>query len=304
MLWGFLSLLIGQIFGNSLVPIGTKIASPFTGPIIFVFFRFFVGSLLLFILYSFSAKKKINRHEYTDFAVLGFLLTINVVLFTTGITHTTVIMSTLIFSMTPVLVGIIAHYMLRETFDRQKLLGMIISFTGLLLLLSQSLSGMQSSVFGESYGNILICFSTIGYSCYIIQSRRVLHNKNNNPIQTTFLTFAFTGLYIFVILLIGIALRYIPIKPLPGAGILGFIVVGMGSVIQYMCLQIGIKRTKAFTASIFQYTGPFIAASVAIPFLHEQVTLQLVFGGLLILFGVFIATTYKQLSRIPVRNNS
>src|SRR6185437_8226718 len=106
MLLGILSLLIGQFFGNSIVPIGTKIAESFTGPILFVFFRFIVETILLLFIFLPSRKKKISKDEYKDFALLGFLLMINVVLFTVAIAYTNVIMSTLIFSLTPLCVGI------------------------------------------------------------------------------------------------------------------------------------------------------------------------------------------------------
>jgi drug/metabolite transporter (DMT)-like permease len=87
---------------------------------------------------------------------------------------------------------------------------------------------------------------------------------------------------------------------LPNIGILGIIIVGIGTVAQYLSLQIGIKKTNAFTASLFQYTGPFIAASITIPLLHEKVTLQLFIGGFLVLLGVFIATTYEHFKKKPI----
>jgi len=70
--------------------------------------------------------------------------------------------------------------------------------------------------------------------------------------------------------------------------------VGIGSVAQYVALQVGVKRTNAFIASLFQYVAPFIATSAAIPLLGEKVTWELVVGGILILLGVFIATTFGQ----------
>src|SRR6266567_2678021 len=241
MLLGLLSLLLGQIFGNSVVPIGTKISSPFTVPLTFVFFRFLVGTVLLFIIFLISKRKKIKKYEYKDFTLLGFLLMINVVLFTVAIPYTTVIMSTLIYSITPILVGIGAHFFLNETFDKQKIFGLMISLIGLLFLISQSIMGLQKNAFGEPFGNILICISMIGYSYYIIHSRKILHKKDNMAVQTTFLTFAFTSLFIFVILFLGVLLGKVPLKPLPAAGISGFFIVGIGSVIQYLFLQIGIK---------------------------------------------------------------
>jgi len=301
MLLGFLALLIGQFFGNSIVPIGTKIASVFTGPLPFVLFRFVIGTLLLLLIFLPAKKKEIAKSEYNDFALLGFLLMINVVLFTIAIAYTNVIMSTLIFSLTPLFVGIGAHFLLDESFNKQKLLGLIISFIGLLFLLSQSLSGIQQHVFGQPLGNILIFFSTIGYSFYIIHSRKVLYKKENLSVQTTFMTFAFTTLFILIVVLIALALGNVRVKPLPAAGILGFFIVGICSAIQYLCLQIGIKKTDAFTASLFQYTGPFIAGAVSIPFLHEEINLQLLIGGFFILLGVFIATTYEHLKKKTTR---
>jgi len=297
MLLGLLSLLLGQIFGNSVVPIGTKIAAPFTGPVLFVFLRFVVATALLFFFYLFSKPKKIKVGEYKDFAFLGFLLSINVLFFTIGIAYTTVIMSTLIYSLTPLLVGVGGHFLLQEAFTKQKVLGMLISFTGLLFLLSQSFSKLQERAFGQPLGNIIICIAMLGYSYYVIHSRKVLHEKNHAAMQTTFLTFFFVTLFLFIILLAGLGMRQVTIKPFSPEAIAGFILVGAGSIAQYLFLQIGVKKTNAFTSSLFQYTGPFIAASITIPLLHEQVTPQLIIGGFLILAGVFIATTYSQFKK-------
>ena len=297
MLLGLLSLLVGQILGNSVVPIGTKISIPFTGAIEFAFLRFLVGTLILFVVLFFSQKRKLKRSEYKDFALLGFLLGINIVLFSVGISLTTVIMSTLIYSLAPILVGIGGWIYLGETLDKNKLVGLFVSFIGLLFLISQSVSGLQKNAYGEPLGNILICIGMICYSFYVIYSRKMLHNKEHLPLQTTFLTFAFVSLFIFIILIIGIFFGSIDVKPLPTVGIWGILIVGVGSVFQYLFLQIGVKRIDAFTSSLFQYPGPFIAASITIPFLHEKVTLQLLFGGLLIFAGLFIATTYKYLKK-------
>jgi len=295
MLQGVIALLIGQIFANTVVPIGTKIASPFTGPLVFVFFRFIVGTFLLFLIFLFSQKRKIRGNELKDFAFLGFLLSINVIFFTFGIAYTTVIMSTLIYSITPILVGVAGHFFLDEPLNKRKIFGLVIAFIGLLFLVSQSLARFQQNAFGQPLGNILICIAMLGYSFYVFHSRKVVHKKNYGAIQTTFLTFVFTNIEILIVLIAGILFGKVTLKPLPTVGIYGFLLVGAGSIAQYLFLQIGVKKTNAFTASLFQYVAPFIAAAVSIPLLHEQVTVRLVIGGLFILTGVFIATSYGQI---------
>jgi drug/metabolite transporter (DMT)-like permease len=59
--------------------------------------------------------------------------------------------------------------------------------------------------------------------------------------------------------------------------------------------QYGIKHTNAFLGSVFLYLGPLFAAVTAIPLLGEQVTTNLIIGGVLILGGVFYATTSAQI---------
>lgn len=298
MFFGLISLFIGQLFGNTIVPIGTKIAAPLTGAVIFVFLRFAVATGILFILLLFSKRKKIKTSAYKGFAFLGVLLAINVILFVIGIAYTTIIMAVLIYSLTPILVGIAGHFFLDESLTKQKIAGLIVAFTGLLFLLNQSLTNSQQNTFGEPLGNVLIFIAMLSYSYYVFQSRKILHIQNNHALQTTFLTFLFTTICIVIVLLGEVALSNIAIKPLPQEGILGFLLVGGGSVAQYLFLQIGIKRTNAFTASFFQYVAPFIAGAAAIPLLHEQVTLSLITGGMLILTGVFIATTYEKINRL------
>jgi drug/metabolite transporter (DMT)-like permease len=304
MLLGLLTLFIGQLFANTVVPIGTKIASPFTGAFLFVFLRFFVATILLFLLTLFSEKKKIPFSAYKEFAFLGFLLAINVLFFTLGIAHTTVIMSTLIYSITPILVGIAGHFLLKETMNKYKIIGLVVSFLGLLLLVHQSFSHYHQNAFGEPLGNILIFIAMLGYSYYVFQSRKILHTKNYHPLRTTFLTFIFTTICTGILLLFALSTGNTSLKPLPNEGIIGFLLVGIGSVAQYLFLQIGVKRTNAFTASLFQYVAPFIAAAVTIPLLHEQVTQALLIGGIMILAGVFIATTYEDIQKrihLPTR---
>ena len=295
--FGLLSLLIGQIFGNTVVPIGTKIVEVFTGPLLFVLLRFSTATVVLFLLFLLSRKKRLKLREYEDFMILGILLSVNVILFTVGISYTTVIMSTLIYSITPILVGILGHYFLGERLDKQKAIGFLFAITGFFILICNSLTGMQRNTFGHPLGNILIFIAMLGYSTYVFYSRKVLHTKDNTPIQTTFLTFSFTSVILLCAFLVSVVLKQQTLAIIPGNGIVGVIIVGVGSVAQYLFLQIGVKKTSAFTASLFQYLSPFIAASATIPLLHEKVTLSFIVGGFFILLGVFTATTFVQIQR-------
>lgn len=84
--------------------------------------------------------------------------------------------------------------------------------------------------------------------------------------------------------------------------IVGIICLSMAvifsSVIMYFLIQFGIQKTNAFTGSLTLYIAPFFTAFAAIPIFGEKITWELIIGGILILFGVFYATTYRYIKKI------
>ncbi len=295
MLYGLLVLFIAQLLGNTVVPIGTKIAAPVTGEITFMFFRFLITALVLYFILVSTRTSIFKKNNYRQYALLGFMVGTNIFLFTYGIHYTTIIMGSLIYAITPIFVGIAGHFFLRERLDASKILGLILSLIGLFILIGRSLSGINDNAYGQPLGNILIFIAMVSYAYYIFYSRKVLKTENTSAIHTTFWTFIFVTVYMLLIFSTGLLSGYVALSSIPAFGMWGFIIVGVGSALQYYLLHLGIKHTTAFISSIFQYIGPLIAASVSIPLLSEQLTPQLIIGGILILTGVFLSTTNKKI---------
>lgn len=291
MLYGLIALLFAQILGNTLVPIGTKIAAPLTGEIVFMFFRFLISTVILFLIMYFARTSAFRKNNYKQYALLGFMIGTNIFLFTYGIHYTTIIMSSLIYAITPIIVGIAGHFFLREALSRRKILGLVISMIGLLILIGRSFEGINNNAYGQPVGNILIVIAMASYAYYIFYSRKILKIESSSAIHTTFWTFIFVTLYMFIIFSTGFFTSGIKLVDVPTLGVWGFIIVGISSALQYYLLHVGIKHTTAFISSIFQYIGPLIAASVSIPLLGEELTPHLIIGGILILTGVFLSTT-------------
>lgn len=299
MLYGLISLFIAQILGNTLVPIGTKIAAPMTGEITFMFFRFLISTIILFIILYFTRTSVFRKNNYKQYALLGFMIGTNIFLFTYGIHYTTIIMGSLIYAITPIFVGIAGHLFLQEALSRSKIFGLIISMIGLLILIGRSFEGINNDAYGQPVGNILIVIAMASYAYYIFYSRKMLKIESSSAIHTTFWTFIFVTIYMFIIFFTGLLTSGIKLVDVPTFGMWGFIIVGISSALQYYLLHVGIKHTTAFISSIFQYIGPLIAASASIPLLGEELTPHLIIGGILILTGVFLSTSK---SNSPVLN--
>ncbi|HXS15123.1 MAG TPA: DMT family transporter [Candidatus Saccharimonadales bacterium] len=204
-------------------------------------------------------------------------------------------MGQIIYSLVPLIVMVLAHFVLGEKVTKSKIIGLIIALAGLGFLLMQSIVKTEHLTFGTPLGNGLILIATICWSIYLVYSKKIADTFSSSRI--TFVNFIFTA----VILLLFVPVEY-QVKPLHMnlvtiIGAMVLISLAVGTVIQYMSMQYGIKKTTATTASVFQYMGPFFATLFAVPILHEKPTVSLIVGGILILLGVFYATTFSLIKR-------
>lgn len=301
MLEGLFILLIAQFAGSSIIPVSTKIGIAYFDPIMFVFLRFLVASILFFPFFFWSKRQKLTKKESARIMLLAFFLFCNVTLFTLGIPHTTVIMSQILYTATPVVVGVLGHLFFSESLTRHKIIGLIIALFGVGFLLLQSVSKQEHLTFGTPFGNVLILIAMLGYSSYLLYARRLANSKKYTSVQISFYTFTFIGLYLLLVNIVYLFIVPVSFHAVSSAGLLSVLAVASGNVISYALLQIGIKMTNSFTASLFQYLGPFLSGLVAIPLLHEKPTAELAVGGILIIAGVFYATSYDSLKRRLVK---
>lgn len=296
MLGGLIATIIGSFSGSGIVPTITKIGLQFSAPLVFVFFRFLFATVIFLPVLFFTKRKKLSRNDYGKFAILAFFLFVNVTFFTIGVKLTTVIMSQLLYLPTPIVVSILGHFFLHEKLNRHKIFGLFIALCGVLFLMYQSLSKHSSLTFGTPLGNSIILIAMLGYSGWLLYSRSLAKRQLFNSYETTFFTFAFIALYLLLLLpfeqmLVPSVITWIMPKGVLFAGF-----VSLTSVFQYFFLQIGIKRTNAFTASMFQYVGPVFAGLISVPFLGEKPSGLFFIGGAIIVGGVFYATTYDFLT--------
>lgn len=285
---GVISLLIANFIGGAFSPLFVKLGVQEIPPLTFTAFRFILATIL--ILPFFWARK--SKLSFSRLVILNSIFfAANMGIFSIGIQYTTAIMSPIMYSFAPLMVGLLEFIFLGQKPTKNKILGTLLAIAGLFFLLSQSFSASNSSSFGTPFGNILVFLAVFFWSAYLFISRKMQEDSDILGISLA----NFTVAAVILGLLIPVELSVRPFSPtaMTSVGFTSLLGAGFFSSVLYIFfLQTGIRILGPFVASLFNYTAPFFGALTAVPLLGEKITPELVVGGFLVLAGTFYATSY------------
>lgn len=283
----FLTAVIGAIGGASI-----KFTLTDFPPMILIFLRGALAALLLSPVVFLHKEKFTLNKEKKLLLTSGILFALNWVLFAYGIQKTTIIMGQLIYLPTPIIVAIVAYFTLREKITLDQIIGLIITLIGMVILTQGAFGSKDSNSFGQPLGNFIIFLGLLAWSLYTITSRKISHIYN--PLYLTFINLLSVTLISFIILMFPQPRQNFSFTNVTISGILGLTSVATLNSIGFFGLyQWLIKNTSAFTASLILYPTTVLASIVGIVFFNEKLTINLIIGGMLVLVGVFIASSLK-----------
>lgn len=291
---GLIILFIAQFIGGAISPVFVKLGVREIPPITFTDLRFIIASIVFAPFFFTHSHRHLTRNEIIRISAFSIFFALNVMIFGIAIQFTTAIMSQVLYSTTPLFAAFLAYFILGERLTTTKIIGFFIALLGLAFLLSQSILKDGLQTFGTPLGNILGICAVFSWATYIVLSKK-LTNVYSTKI-TTFFSFIVTAIMLLILVPFELTIRPLNISHITFIGYGSLIVVSLiSSTLMFFLMQVGIKKTNATTTSFFQYLAPFFAATTAIPILGEKITPQLIIGGILILTGVFFATTYPLL---------
>lgn len=293
---GFLSLFVAVMIGGSLAPLFIKLGVREFPPFTFSALRFIIATIVFLPFYLINKEKILTYRDYKELFLKSLFFVGNAAFFGLGISHTTLIMSQILYALSPILVLVCSYIILGERITKERIIGLVLAFSGVGFLIYQSFINGDTNSVGTLSGNILVFLAVFSYALYFIFSKSL-----QKKYKTT--TISFFNLFVAMIVFIVLSPLELMFRSLDISKIT---IVGIGSVLgaaiilsalMFFLVQFGIKRTSAFSAALFQYLAPFFASLIAIPVLHERPTIALIFGGMLIIIGVFYATTYHPLKK-------
>lgn len=251
-------------------------------PMTVLFYTSVIASLTLWIINLIrSGTKRYQHYRKKDYLIitgLGFLgLFCYTALYYIGLATLTSQIACIINYMWPMLIVLFSCILLKESFTKKKLLAILISFSGMLLI---TLQGYQTVSEGNVSGMGACFLAAICYALYSVL------NKKYNYDQWLVLHIAFTVSAVFSgIYCLGTNTLSLP-SFLPFVGMLwiGIFV----NAIAYVLWGIALNTGNTANISILAYLCPFLSLVFGRILLNERITFFSLLGLILIIGGVLL----------------
>lgn len=264
-----------------------KIGLHEVGPITLVFFRVAFATLGLIVFLLVTRKKPLLKYWRLFLFLAFFNVAFPFVLITWSETHISSGLASVMNSTQPLSTALIAALFIKEEkLTLQRVLGLIVGFSGVIVLMANRLNGALT---GQALGILAMAVAVLGYGSSAVFAR--LNNKGVSPESQALGQMSFALLFIVPAMLTVEAPFTMPKLPityfaLAWLGLLGSFVA---SVLWYSLLnEIGPSRVSMST-----YLLPVIGITLGAVVLHEVVDWRLLVGGLLIILGIIIVNRKK-----------
>lgn len=282
----FLSIVLVSLLGGAMGAV-TKIGLSDIPPLSFAFIRFFIAFLIV-IPFMVKMERKIIK-DFVALAPISLLATINIALFTLGVKITTATISGLLYAATPLIIAFFSYLFIAEKLNRNKILGIIIGFMGVLVVVLLPFLEKGKAFSGDLFGNLLISAAVVCWSFYMIFSKKM--QKTHSPFVIVSIFTILTTLALFPFFLVDLKLNYGWWNRVEISGLISLFYAGaVGTVMSYLLNQYAIRHGGSVFASMAFYIQPVFAFLSAFILLGEGLTLGILLGGSLALLGVFFVT--------------
>lgn len=224
--------------------------------------------------------------KYYFILIIGSILTISVgnILLLMGLQKTPSVNAPLIGLMQPILLVLLSVHILKEKFSLKTFAGIIISFTGALLILGEPWNWSGSSK-DLLIGNVLLILSVLCSATSVLICKSVV--KRANEYQVVFVEL-FVGILPTVIFAL-FTLTSMNLSSIDSIGVqaMAFNIFAVAAA-NYLFMY-GLKRKKVQQVGMFSYIHPVVTAFSAWVILSEVPSSKIAIGGVLICIGIILS---------------
>ncbi len=255
-----------------------------------IFLRVTGAVLIFWIAGLFLPSVKIVKKDYYRLALAAFFgVALNQIMFFEGLNLTTPINASIIMVTTPILVLIIAHFILHEKITGIKLAGVILGFTGALFLIVHG-KQLQS---GENtlLGNLFIFINASSYGLFLVLIKPLM--SRYHPLTVMKWVFTFGLFYVVPVSLGKVLSADFTVIPTRIWLSIGYVVV-FTTVVAYFLNNYSLQQLSPSVNSAYIYTQPFLATLVALVTGKDALTLTEVVASALIFTGVYLVSRPKK----------
>ncbi|WP_372917305.1 DMT family transporter [Salegentibacter sp.] len=259
-------------------------------PFGFIFLRVFGAAILFWAISFLGPREKIATSDWPR--ILGcavFGMVINMLFFFKGLSLSTPINSSVIVTLSPIMVLILASILIRERITLLKSIGIIVGLAGALILVLFS-ADTASNAPNIPMGNVLFIVNAFSYGLYLILVK---------PLTAKYHPFTLMKWLFLIAVFINFPITIgeftdVQWSSLPFDAIWKMAFVVLGTTFSTYLLNIyALKQLSASTISAFIYLQPLIAIVYAISTGADSLNLTKVVAALLVFAGVYMVTKKK-----------
>ncbi len=201
-----------------------------------------------------------------------------------GLNWTKVSNTSIIMGMTPVFIALLSTFLKHEKIQRAGWLGILISFVGFYLVITQQGEGFQLT-WDSVRGDVMIFTGNLLWAVYTVLSRPFLNRIS--PLKWTSLTLALGT--VFYLPFAAPAISRIPWKEITLQGWVSLFFSGLFAIaVCYVIWYTSVKRIGNSKTAIYGNINVLFSVSIAFVFLAERITPLQVCGAVIIFAGVYL----------------
>lgn len=294
-----LSVLGANLIYGANYSIAKKIMPEYIGPFGFIVVRVFFTAILFFIAGLF-VKEKIEKKDFSRLIICGlFGVAINQMLFFWGLSKTAPINAALMMTTNPIMVFIMAHFILKEKISWLKITGIIIGLAGASTLI---VFGKKISLTSETaIGDLMIFINSLSFAIFLILIKPMMMKYH---VVTIMKWVFFFGM--FMVLPFGLEqcadARWRELDMNLWLGVF-YVVVGSTFVAYYLNI-IALRNLSSSVVSFYIYLQPLFATLFSLLFMEGTPNLLQLIAALLIFTGVYLVsknnTSIKNIESVSV----
>jgi len=253
-------------------------------PVTIIILRLIIASVLLTVIAK-STKRNfsLNIKSHGWILILALIAVFHLWIQVTGLQYTTASNTGWIIGTAPIFMAIMGLIFYKEKITLIALSGILLAVTGLLILFGKG--DITNIGFMENRGDLLVLGSAFTWGVYSTVNKKI--SLSYSPLMTI--------LYLFLmmaIIIIPFNLNSETIASVVHLSWIGWLMVlflGLFcSGVAYVIWAQALRDMESAKVGAFLYLEPLVTVAAAGFFLKEEITLLMIFSGLLITIGVFL----------------
>ncbi|MFH1701075.1 MAG: DMT family transporter [Candidatus Zixiibacteriota bacterium] len=263
--------------------VATKLCLDYLTPSEIIAARFILALPFLYII---SMQRKLSysfvRGKWGLLALCGIIIAAHLLVQVEGMKTTTATNTVWLLATIPIFIAVFSIIFLKEKLHFIQIGGIAIAAFGVILLISQG--ELSSFDYLKSYGDWLILISCITWAIYTILARK-LSSAAPLAVNNVVLTIAAIIIVPKVLFTSGLT----PFMSLPPRIILALVFLGVFCLgLAFWFWAEALSRKPAAKVGAYIYLEPLSTMAVAPFVLNEQITPFHIFGGILVIWGVWL----------------